>query len=196
MAYDKVIDSSALDANLASIAEAIRTKGGTTDQLVFPAGFISAIEAIEAGGGGISPFGKIAASGEITFSEDVTGTYKFSTGASLKYSILYGAIIYRDDPLETEDISKLYNTLLFSLYARVSNINNGGYTLKINAGLGGSGQNVGASPSAAYYGRISNVDTNGRTITFSDLVASGNYAICLKAGVKYKWAIIDPEGVN
>ena len=52
MAYDKVIDSSALDANLASIAEAIRTKGGTTDQLVFPAGFISAIEAIEAGGGG------------------------------------------------------------------------------------------------------------------------------------------------
>lgn len=53
MAYDKVIDSSALDANLASIAEAIRTKGGTTDQLVFPAGFISAIEAIEAGSGDI-----------------------------------------------------------------------------------------------------------------------------------------------
>ena len=52
MAYDKVIDSSALDANLASIAEAIRTKGGTTDQLVFPDGFISAIEAIQAGGGG------------------------------------------------------------------------------------------------------------------------------------------------
>ena len=51
MAYDKVIDSSALDANLASIAEAIRTKGGTTDQLVFPAGFISAIEAI---GGGLT----------------------------------------------------------------------------------------------------------------------------------------------
>ena len=50
MAYDKVIDSSALDANLASIAEAIRKKGGTTDQIVFPDGFISAIEAIEAGG--------------------------------------------------------------------------------------------------------------------------------------------------
>lgn len=40
------------DTSLTSIAEAIRTKGGTTDQLVFPAGFISAIEAIEAGGGG------------------------------------------------------------------------------------------------------------------------------------------------
>lgn len=40
------------DTSLTSIAEAIRTKGGTTDQLVFPAGFISAIEAIESGGGG------------------------------------------------------------------------------------------------------------------------------------------------
>lgn len=38
------------DTSLTSIAEAIRTKGGTTDQLVFPDGFISAIEAIEAGG--------------------------------------------------------------------------------------------------------------------------------------------------
>ena len=40
------------DTSLTSIAEAIRTKGGTTDQLVFPDGFISAIEAIQAGGGG------------------------------------------------------------------------------------------------------------------------------------------------
>lgn len=40
------------DTSLTSIAEAIRTRGGTTNQLVFPAGFISAIEAIETGGGG------------------------------------------------------------------------------------------------------------------------------------------------
>lgn len=39
------------DTSLTEIAEAIRTKGGTTDQLVFPAGFISAIEAI---GGGLT----------------------------------------------------------------------------------------------------------------------------------------------
>ena len=37
---------------LASIADAIRTKGGTTEQLAFPAGFVSAVESIQSGGGG------------------------------------------------------------------------------------------------------------------------------------------------
>jgi hypothetical protein len=49
MAYDKVIDSAALDANLTQIANAIRSKGGTSAALAFPAGFASAIAAIEAG---------------------------------------------------------------------------------------------------------------------------------------------------
>lgn len=59
MAYDKLIDSAALDANLTSIADAIRAKAGTSDKLAFPAGFAEAIAAIEAGGGsaGVS-FGK------------------------------------------------------------------------------------------------------------------------------------------
>lgn len=50
MAYDKVIDSSVLDANLTSVANAIRTKGGTTGNLAFPTGFVNAISAIETGG--------------------------------------------------------------------------------------------------------------------------------------------------
>ena len=52
MAYDKVIDSSKLDSDLTSVADAIRSKGGTSEALAFPAGFVSAIEAIEAGGSG------------------------------------------------------------------------------------------------------------------------------------------------
>lgn len=51
MAYDKVIDSSVLEANLKSVANAIRTKGGTSANLAFPTGFVNAISAIEAGGG-------------------------------------------------------------------------------------------------------------------------------------------------
>lgn len=47
MAYRKVDDTS-----LASVADAIRSKGGTSDALVFPDGFVSAISAIQAGGGG------------------------------------------------------------------------------------------------------------------------------------------------
>ena len=47
MAYRKVNDIS-----LASVADVIRAKGGTSDALIFPDGFVSAISAIQAGGGG------------------------------------------------------------------------------------------------------------------------------------------------
>lgn len=39
------------DTELTSVANAIRTKGGTSAQLTYPAGFVSAIEAIPTGGG-------------------------------------------------------------------------------------------------------------------------------------------------
>lgn len=46
MAYRKVDDTS-----LSSVADAIRGKGGTSDTLEFPDGFVTAISAIQAGGG-------------------------------------------------------------------------------------------------------------------------------------------------
>lgn len=52
MAYDKVIDSAVLDADLTAVADAIRAKGGTSEALSFPDGFVSAVGAIQAGGGG------------------------------------------------------------------------------------------------------------------------------------------------
>ena len=36
-------------ADLTAVADAIRAKGGTAAQLVYPAGFVSAIQAIETG---------------------------------------------------------------------------------------------------------------------------------------------------
>lgn len=65
MALDKVVDSATLDAQLTSIADAIRSKGGTTDQLTL-AGMVDAINAIQTGGGGIQ-----SASGEYSIAEDV-----------------------------------------------------------------------------------------------------------------------------
>lgn len=53
MSVDKLVDSTQLDADLTSVANAIRTKGGTSAQLAFPAEFISAIQAISGGGGGL-----------------------------------------------------------------------------------------------------------------------------------------------
>lgn len=52
MSVDKLVDSTQLDTDLTSVANAIRTKGGTSAQLAFPAGFVSAIDAISTGGGG------------------------------------------------------------------------------------------------------------------------------------------------
>lgn len=52
MAVDKLVDSSQLDSDLTSVANAIRTKGGTSASLAFPADFVSAIAAIPSGGGG------------------------------------------------------------------------------------------------------------------------------------------------
>lgn len=51
MAADKLVDSTQLNADLTSVANAIRTKGGTSAALAFPSGFISAIAAIPSGGG-------------------------------------------------------------------------------------------------------------------------------------------------
>lgn len=70
MSVDKLVDSSQLDTDLTSVANAIRTKGGTSAQLAFPAGFVSAVQAIPTG---VTPTGtkqiSIAANGTTT--EDV-----------------------------------------------------------------------------------------------------------------------------
>lgn len=50
MAYDKAVDSAQLAVDLTAVADAIRAKGGTDAQLAFPAGFVSAVQAIAAGG--------------------------------------------------------------------------------------------------------------------------------------------------
>lgn len=78
MAYDKAIDSAQLDADLTSVANAIRTKGGTSASLAFPAGFVSAIDAIPSGGGGLSV---------ATFTATATATDATISFAAGDYSI-------------------------------------------------------------------------------------------------------------
>ena len=46
MAFDKVVDSAALDAGMKSVADAIRAKAGITNQLVWPEGFKTAVDGI------------------------------------------------------------------------------------------------------------------------------------------------------
>lgn len=51
MALDKVVDSAVLDAEMTSVANAIRAKTGNTDTLAWPDGFLTAIAEITGGGG-------------------------------------------------------------------------------------------------------------------------------------------------
>lgn len=50
MAFDKVVDSAELDAGMTLVADAIRSKGGTNAQILFPSGFAAAINALTNGG--------------------------------------------------------------------------------------------------------------------------------------------------
>lgn len=54
MAYDKVVDSAQLNADLTSVANAIRAKSGNSIQLAFPAGFVNEIGSISTGGTDLS----------------------------------------------------------------------------------------------------------------------------------------------
>lgn len=76
MSVDKLVDSTQLNADLTSVANAIRTKGGTSAQMAFPAGFVSAVQAIPTGGGG----GLTKESGSITLTENTQ--YLTVTGLS------------------------------------------------------------------------------------------------------------------
>lgn len=64
MAVDKLVDSSQLDADLLSVANAIRAKSGGSGSLAFPAGFLSEIGNISGGGG--QSGAKVIASGTVS----------------------------------------------------------------------------------------------------------------------------------
>lgn len=93
MAVDKLVDSTQLDADLTAVANAIRIKGGTSAQMAFPAGFVSAVEAIPTGGADDDLDKMIA--GTLQSIESDTPTvrdYAFYKMTSLKNVILTGNV--------------------------------------------------------------------------------------------------------
>lgn len=84
MAVDKLVDSTQLDNNLTSVANAIRAKSGGTGQLVFPAGFVSEIGNIETGGSGEidwNEFTTMTKPVDITLANSVTNIGSFTNFA-------------------------------------------------------------------------------------------------------------------
>ena len=101
MAVDKLVDSTQLDADLTSVANAIRTKGGTSAQMAFPSGFVSAVQAIPTG---ITPSGtkSISITQNGTTTEDVTNyasaeiTVNVSGGLDLPLTYHSSSVVVRN----------------------------------------------------------------------------------------------------
>lgn len=92
MAYDKLVDSAQLDAGLMSVADAIRAKGGTSEELAFPDGFVSAVEGIQAGGGADTILGREYMSGSFTLAEDTTSQYEIADVTKLDTNRTYNIV--------------------------------------------------------------------------------------------------------
>lgn len=52
MAIDRAIDSTEFDSKLTTVADAIRSAGGTTEPMSFPSGMVEATSSLSSGGGG------------------------------------------------------------------------------------------------------------------------------------------------
>ena len=125
MAFDKVVDSVALDTQLTSIADAIRAKTGGSDSLVFPDGFLQAIAAIEAGGG---------SGGGQAFQ---CGTVVSADGTNLVVPCtLDNILIVRNSPVNSKYTAYLLNATLLvadGLKIQIGSNSNGNLT---NQGIG------------------------------------------------------------
>lgn len=85
------------DTDLTSVASAIRTKGGTSRQLVFPSGFVSAINNIQTGSGTTDELVKKMITGDGIITElpsDITSIrdYAFHTGPLVNFTVLPNGI--------------------------------------------------------------------------------------------------------
>ena len=120
MSVDKLVDSTQLDSDLTSVANAIRTKGGTSAQLAFPADFVSAITAIPSGGGGLSV---------ATFTATATATDATISFAAGDYSIPDKYVLFIKSDVAAGDGVNICITSGFETHQRIIPI----ITLALNA---------------------------------------------------------------
>jgi len=140
MAADKLVDSTQLDSDLTSVANAIRIKGGTSGQMAFPAGFVSAVQAIPTG---ITPTGtkQISITANGTTTEDVTNyasaeiTVNVSGGGGDGYKEKWLGLIARTQTtIEDADVTSIgksafrdYASLTSAIFANCTSVGDGAF---------------------------------------------------------------------
>ena len=131
MAIDKAIDSTAFDSKLKSVADAIRSAGGTTDVLSFPTAMVEAIKAIQAGGG-IELNGYQVSEGSFTISSD-TSTFENYSTSSAQWPLVTGtnltgknfAFLLFVDPISVILTSEVKVSLLFASASSIDGVTAG-----------------------------------------------------------------------
>ena len=135
MAVDKAIDSTEFDSKLTTVADAIRTAGGTTEPMSFPSGMVEAITAIQAGGG-IELNGYQVSEGSFTISSDTSTFENYSTSGA-QWPLVTGinltgknfAFLLFIDPISVIATLKPHVSLLFasasSVNARTAGVSEG-----------------------------------------------------------------------
>ena len=106
MTVDKLVDSTQLDSDLTSVANAIRTKGGTSASLAFPNDFVTAIGDIQTG---ITPTGtkQISVTSNGTTTEDVTNYANAEITTNVPTTLKLGAIRPDAELVQTWSYDKL-----------------------------------------------------------------------------------------
>jgi hypothetical protein len=178
MAFDKMVDSAQLDAGLTKIANAIRSKSGTSSSLAFPDAMVAAIGNISTGSSGSSsssglPTGiSSIATGVITFSEDTKNpTITHNMGVAPTF-----AVVFAEGPIDLTE----HNTyvVMCSTYKMSSANNIGTYS--------GFGDTL-----VANNGKVSSQVGNCLVAMFDYYFTTTEFTILmnhyLKAGVRYRW---------
>lgn len=133
MAVDRAIDSTEFDSKLTTVADAIRTAGGTTEPMSFPSGMVEAITAIQAGGGGgIELNGYQVSEGSFTISSD-TSTFENYSTSSAQWPLVTGtnltgknfAFLLFIDPISVILTSTVKVSLLFASASSIDGITAG-----------------------------------------------------------------------
>lgn len=93
----KLVNATSLDAGLTDIADAIRAKGGTSADLAFPGGFVSAVEAIPTGGGS----GAVLVASGTFVGDSVNGRQTISVGNKMPITDFFVQIKAQNDSVFT-----------------------------------------------------------------------------------------------
>lgn len=184
MAIDKAIDSTAFDSKLTTVADAIRTAGGTTEPMSFPSGTVEAITAIQAGGGSSwTDSYSVFATGTFTPTENVT-EWSIDTGVpfdcSNERNYLRQSLIVWREPDETA-ISGLVVCVKRGYTAHMTN---GSSSYYVGGAIGSSG---GSSAARAFKADSNPLPQEGETTwTITGL----NTGTSFRSGKPYRWVLL------